>query len=99
MASSAPISMISSQGERRHPGALCKEPARGHRGARPCTRYFKLRTSFTRQGSQGESAFRFTGRLRSRKLRPGRYRLVATATDGAGNKSKPRRARFRIVSR
>ena len=66
---------------------------------RRCTRYRKLRGSFTHDGKQGTNRFRFTARLRGRKLRPGRYRLVATATDAAGNMAKPKRARFRVVRR
>jgi hypothetical protein len=46
----------------------------------------------------GPAAIRFTGRLKkSRALPPGKYRLTARATDGAGLKSVPRRATFRIV--
>ena len=32
--------------------------------------------------------------LPHRKLRPGRYRLLATATDAAGNSGAPRAVRF-----
>lgn len=35
-------------------------------------------------------------RKRGRKLKPGRYYLVATTTDSVGNTSKPKRAKFRI---
>jgi hypothetical protein len=34
---------------------------------------------FTHAGRAGENAFVFTGRIGGRALRPGRYRLVATA--------------------
>jgi dipeptidyl aminopeptidase/acylaminoacyl peptidase len=67
------------------------------RGTR--TRYRLLKGSFTHSGKAGLNRFRFTGRLRGRKLRPGRYRLVLVATDAAGNKSKARRMKFRIVTR
>jgi hypothetical protein len=43
---------------------------------------------FTRPGAAGANAFRFTGRLSGRRLRPGRYRLlgtpVADGLEGAG---------------
>jgi hypothetical protein len=38
-------------------------------------------------------------RFRRRTLRPGRYRLTATAVDAAGNGSQPRRARFTLLRR
>jgi hypothetical protein len=40
---------------------------------------------------------KFTGRLRGRKLRPGRYRLVMVAVDSAANESPRKRLTFRIV--
>jgi hypothetical protein len=40
---------------------------------------------------------RFRGRLKGKTLRPGAYRFVIRARDGAGNVSKPRRPQFRIV--
>jgi len=59
------------------------------------TRYRAVRGAMTRQGAQGANSFRFTGRVGHRKLRPGRYRLLATATDAAGNSGAPRAVRFR----
>ncbi len=41
----------------------------------------------------------FTGRIGRRALRLGRYRATVTATDAAGNRSRPRRVTFRIVAR
>jgi hypothetical protein len=60
-------------------------------------RYVRLRGGFTHAGKVGANRFKFTGRLGGRKLKPGRYRLVQVAVDGAGNKSATRRVRFRIV--
>jgi len=60
-------------------------------------RYVKQRGGFTIRGAAGRTRFRFTGRLRNRKLRPDRYRLVGTATDASGQRSAPKRVRFRIV--
>jgi hypothetical protein len=47
--------------------------------------------------SKGAHRVRFNGRLRGRKLRPGRYLAILTATDRAGNVSRPRRIRFRVL--
>ena len=87
--------------ERARPGRRvarrCVRPTRRNRKRRRCTRYVLQRGSFTVAGAAGETHFRFTGRLRGRKLRPGRYRLVAVATDGDGNRSAAKRAGFRVV--
>jgi hypothetical protein len=46
----------------------------------------------------GTNTIRFAGRLSATKrLKAGAYRLTATATDAAGNRSLPRTARFTIV--
>jgi DNA-binding beta-propeller fold protein YncE len=55
--------------------------------------YRRVRGAFTHQGSSGLNSFRFSGRLRGRRLQPGRYRLVATIPGAAA----PKRTRFRIV--
>jgi hypothetical protein len=83
----------------RRAGGRCVKPTRSNRRAKRCTRYKLLRGGFAHQGKAGQNAFRFSGRLRGRKLRPGRYRLRAVATDKAGNKSTRKRAGFRIVRR
>ena len=58
----------------------------------------KVAGSFVRSGKNGLNRFRFTGRLRGRKLARGRYRLVAATRDAAGNRSKPAAPRaFKIV--
>ncbi len=55
-----------------------------------------LKGSFSRNGVAGRNSFHFTGRLNGRKLKPGRYRLVATPSVG-GRKGKPTSTSFRIV--
>ena len=76
----------------------CLARKRGRRGRR-CTRYVARKPTFSRTGKPGVNRFKFTGRLRGRKLAPGSYRLSMVATDTAGNRSKPARATFRIVRR
>jgi Divergent InlB B-repeat domain len=83
----------------RRKGHKCVAKTKKNRKAQRCTRYVKLKGSFSRISKAGSNSFRFTGRLRRKKLRPGRYRLVLVATDAAKNKSKPKRAKFRIVLR
>jgi hypothetical protein len=59
-------------------------------------RYRTLRT-LKRSGAKGANRIRFSGRLGRRALRRGRYRAVIRAVDGAGNRSAPRTARFRVA--
>jgi hypothetical protein len=53
--------------------------------------------SFTHDGPAGTRSFKFRGRLKGKKLKPGRYRLSSTPVDDAGNRGKPKRKKFRIV--
>lgn len=46
--------------------------------------------------AQGALSVPFDGRLASRLLTPGRYRITATATDAAGNVSRPRTTTFTL---
>jgi len=69
------------------------------RGGGRCTR-FKRAGGFTRRNrTQGLNSIRFSGRLRGRALRRGRYRLVAIASDSAGKRSKAARTGFRVRRR
>jgi hypothetical protein len=69
---------------------------RRRRGSRRC-RYVRLRGGFSARARAGRNGFVFTGRLRGRRLRPGRYRLELTAVDAARNRSLPGRVRFRTI--
>ena len=51
-----------------------------------------------RTGKPGANSIRFSGRVGSKALKPGRYRAVITATDAAGNRSAPKSVRFRVVA-
>jgi hypothetical protein len=77
----------------RRVGRRCVKPRRSNRGRRKCTRYVRVRGSFSVTGAAGKNRFRFTGRMRRRKLAKGRYRLLGNA--GANTKQ----VRFRIVRR
>jgi hypothetical protein len=82
----------------RRAGKRCVKPARRNRRAPKCARYVPSRGSFSVVGDAGPPVrFRFTGRLRNRKLPLGSYRLVAVATDASANQSASKRARFKIV--
>jgi hypothetical protein len=53
--------------------------------------------SFFRAAGRGTSRRRFSGSLHGRALRPGVYFLRVVARDPAGNRSRPRLLRFRVI--
>jgi Tol biopolymer transport system component len=55
-----------------------------------------LKGTFRHTGHQGTNEFRFTGRLRGKRLKSGQYYLVATP-QLTGVKTVPHRTRFRIL--
>jgi hypothetical protein len=77
----------------RKKGKKCKA---GRKKGKRCTTYKKVKGSFTHKGTKGLNSFRFMGRLRGKRLKKGRYRLKAVATDAARNKAKPVYRKFRI---
>jgi PKD repeat protein len=81
----------------RRVGRRCVRQTARNRKRRRCTRFAAVRGSFTHVGTVGANRLRFSGRLRNRPLSRGSYRLVARATDAAGNRSTVKRASFRIV--
>jgi hypothetical protein len=58
-------------------GGKCRKQTPANRGKKRCARFKQLKGGFSHQGAAGPNSFRFSGRLRSRALGPGRYRLVA----------------------
>lgn len=79
----------------------------GHRQSRSCSvgvgagrrcNVYRAAGKLVRTTGRGRRKVPFTGRIGTRPLRPGQYRLTAIAKDASGNTSKPRRARFTIVS-
>jgi streptogramin lyase len=84
----------------RHLSRVCRRRvARNsrHRTGTRCRRWISLKGRYSKASLAGVSSLRFRGRLKGKTLRPGRYRFVIRARDGAGNVSKPRRPVFRIV--
>jgi hypothetical protein len=74
----------------------CVPKTRKNRKARTCKLIVTLRGSFTQNGRAGANSFRFTGRLRRKALKPGKYTLVATPSAN-GRKGRSARASFRII--
>jgi len=87
--------------ERSQPGRRvkrkCVAAKRKHRRRPACRRVVAVRGSFSHRGAEGTNAFRFTGRVGGRRLRPGRYELIGVPVDAVGNRGTAVRAKFRIV--
>jgi hypothetical protein len=81
----------------RRRGGKCVAPKRAPRG-RTCLRAVPVRGSFQHAGQAGANSFGFTGRLRGRTLRPGRYQLTATPVGASGAAGSPKSAQFRVLS-
>ena len=77
-------------------GSRCVRPRRGKAKPR-CVRWIRVGTLSARKQA-GRQATPFSGRIRGRALKPGRYRGRIVATDAAGQTSSPRQAGFRVVS-
>jgi hypothetical protein len=80
----------------RRKGRHCVKPRRSLRRRRHCLRAV-TKARLRQAGVTGPNAKPFSGRVRRRALRAGRYRVVVVAIDAAGNRSKPRTARFRVL--
>jgi streptogramin lyase len=74
----------------------CVRQTRTNRRKRKCTRFVTV-GSFSRLSTLGQNSFKFTGRIKNRALKPGRYRMLLVARDAAGNASKAKAVRFRVV--
>jgi hypothetical protein len=79
-------------------GRKCVKPTRRNRTRKRCTRLIPKGT-FSRSAPAGRSKVVWSGRIRRRALKPGRYLLRATPTDLAGNAGLRRSLAIRIVRR
>ena len=64
---------------------------KGHDG-----RFRPVKGGFSKSGHAGANAFRFSGRIRRKALRPGTYRLVALAVDPSNEHSSRVRRGFKV---
>jgi hypothetical protein len=80
----------------RRVGKKCRKRSRANSKRAKCTRYV-TRGRIAVNGLKGANKKRFNGRLRGKRLRTGRYRLAATATDRHDNKSRRALKRFRVI--
>jgi hypothetical protein len=76
--------------------SICK-PVHSRPKHKACTAYRRTAT-LTRNIKVGRGQVALSGRIGRRRMAPGHYRLTLTATDGAGNRSKPVRRSFTILA-
>jgi hypothetical protein len=77
-------------------GKNCIRPTAKNRKRKKCTRYAPAGRFAVRSKAKADS-HRFKGRIGSKKLTPGRYRVRLVATDAAGNHSRPTTFAIRVV--
>ncbi|MEX0992770.1 MAG: hypothetical protein WDZ37_02125 [Solirubrobacterales bacterium] len=65
----------------------CKRQTKKNRKKKVC-RYYAPVGSVSASGTAGANAFKFSGKISGKTLKPGPYRMTAVAKDAAGNKSK-----------
>ena len=82
----------------RRVGGQCRRLTRADRRGVHCVRPIPVGT-INRRGTVGANRIAFTGRIGTRALNVGSYRLTARAADGAGNAAIARTARFKVVRR
>jgi hypothetical protein len=75
----------------------CVKPTGKNRKAKSCKRAKRLPGGFSRTSTAGTNSFTFTGALKGKGLKPGKYNLVLVAKDAAGNAARAKRIRFRVV--
>jgi hypothetical protein len=81
----------------RRVGSKCRKPSAKLRKKKSCTRYVR-KGVVSATGVAGKNSVVFTGRLRRKALKPGKYRARITAKDAAGNASASQpKLSFRIV--
>jgi 6-phosphogluconolactonase (cycloisomerase 2 family) len=80
----------------RRVGGKCRAPTRRNRKRKLCI-FFKRVGRIAADAKAGRNRTKFSGKLRGRRLRRGRFRAVAVAKDSAGGRSRPRAVAFRIV--
>ena len=81
----------------RRAAGRCRKPTRKLRHARPCKRYRDAGTLVRRKLTPGANELAFNGWIGRRKLKPGAFRVLATVSDAAGNRSRVYRASFRVL--
>ena len=90
--------VIARRASGRRVGRSCRKPTRALRKRKRCTRHV-TRGTLRRAGRAGANRVAFSGRIGRRALPTGRYRLILTATDPAGNSGSAPPLIFTVVRR
>lgn len=77
-------------------GRRCLAPGKRHATGRPCIRWVRS-GSLRSVDPAGLQSLEFSGRLKGRGLKPGRYRARMVARDAAGSRSPEKRISFKVV--
>jgi hypothetical protein len=85
--------IVATRGRTRRCGAI---PRRRPARARSCIRWLAVAGRFSHADKAGRNTVRWNGRLNRKALRPGSYRLVATARTRAGVRSAAKTKAFRV---
>ena len=80
----------------RKSGSKCVKKTKKNKKRKKCT-LFKSAGSLSVAGKSGKNTSRFSGKVKSKKLKPGSYRATAVATDKAKGASAPKTVSFTIV--
>jgi len=81
----------------RRQGSSCRKPSKANRKGKACTRY-TVSGTLRREGRTGANTVAFSGRIGTKPLSAGRYRVAVTARDAAGNATaKTVRAGFTVA--
>jgi hypothetical protein len=80
-------------------GAKCRKLKKGEKaGSKRCAIWVRTGKKLMQAGVAGANAKGFSARsIRKKGLKPGVYRIVAAATDAAGNAATQAAAKFRVV--
>jgi hypothetical protein len=90
------IAIQRAAGAGRKVGTTCRTPTNRLKRRPPCTRFTTVAT-LTRAAQQGRNALPFSGRIRNKTLKPGRYQAVFVARSGTAT-SVAQTVAFRIAA-
>jgi hypothetical protein len=89
---------VDAAGTGRKSGKRCVKATKKNRKAKRCTRYVRV-ARFAVASKAGGNSHHFSGRVGTKKLRPGKYRIALVATDAAKNDSKPTTIGVKVVAK
>lgn len=88
---------VQKPGKGKRVGKSCVKPSRSNKKRKSCTRYVNVGKALKLPAKAGNRKTPFSGKVGSRSLAPGSYRVSLTATDTFGNVSAARTVKFKIV--